>query len=228
MVARQASWIQSEEVDDLRRPVHSWSKLRILNSYQKWKRNDQTCSCPFELLLNIFKIGFIVQSNEIIDHIHAFIGSHYVASVKITVCLWLAGQWELILKRWYNFRPKTSINEPKILAISNKEDFHGIAPLRILFWVWNCDYKPLMPVSRFCQDLNLFDPNSDLEKETNQWPLIPLKYYTKSTWYYWNYVWADRNCPFSVKKFTGDGNGCTLDWEYFFWQESTRFEAICY
>ena len=107
-------------------------------------------------------------------------------------CHWLAGQWELILKRWYNFQPKTLINEPKISAISNKEDFHGIDPSRILFWVWNFDNKQLMPMSRFCQDLDLFDPNSDLEKETNQWPLIPLKYYTKSTWFYWNHGWADR------------------------------------
>ena len=118
----------------------------------------------------------------------------------------LTGEWELILKRWYNFQPKTLINEPKISAISNKEDFHGIAPSRILFWVWKFDNKQLMLMSRFSQDLDLFDPNSDLETETNQWPLIPLKYYIKSTWYYWNRVWADRNCPFSVKKLSGDGN----------------------
>ena len=116
----------------------------------------------------------------------------------------LTGEWELILKRWYNFQPKTLINEPKILAISNKEDFHGIAPSRILFWVWNCDNKQLMLMCRFCQDLVLFDPNSDLEKETSQWSSISLKCYTRSTWYYWNHGWADRSI--SVLKLSVDEN----------------------
>ena len=125
--------------------------------------------------------------------------------------------WELILMRRCNFQLKTLINEPRILAISNKEDFRGIALSRILFWVWNLDGRQLMLTSRLWQDLVLFGPNSDLGKEINQWASMSSQYYTRSTRYYWkSWMSSGLNIIF------------TWDWENFSGQESARFEAKCY
>ena len=82
-----------------------------------------------------------------------------------------------------------------------------------------------MLMSRFWQDLVLFGSNSDLEKEINQLALIPLKYYTRSTWYCWkSWITMSKNVTFHILY----GVIFTWDWEFFSGQESARFEAICY